>query len=284
MTINSSFRIIYLFWFAINTCSCAYLDNQHENPAATSNTTECRNILHSFSYSEASLCGICDELLGHIGMFLINPISSLGSINQSLSYSFRNGCSLKFFVNERFHIREFANVDKNEKEFAIILDNLTWCCNDPYLLFSALIEDITSCKKPFKVLFRPLISYLVRTFKELSQMQQANISRHIEVKFKCNLENQLANICARNGHYDLAFDFLEDDPKKLIWCFSELKNWENLMNFFKSNPIFALKYQNAFELSNINVEHMCYNDHYRYRYSYNWIATCIIKAPEIIKN
>lgn len=101
------------------------------------------------------------DVLFNIALFLINPFTSLGRINKCLFRIFHENYTLKQFAMQRFNILELSHVNENEPELVSILD-LSWSAN-PFIFFCALIEDIMSGKRPFKVLFRPLIAYLDRT-------------------------------------------------------------------------------------------------------------------------
>ena len=223
------------------------------------------------------------ELWYFIGTFFKNPVTKLGSINNNFFEMFHSKFSLKHFVSRNFYIPEFESVKENEPELAGIL-NLSWSRHDPFAFFGALMEDISSGKKPYKVLSRPLLILLSRTFNELNMEHQQCFKTYVETKFKCSFEIHLANICVKEGHYDLAFGFLNDYPEDLVKLFSKVNDGEKMTKFFKSNPHLAVQYERAListeiaELNAINADIFKWDDALA---SFYWIRDCIIyDAPE----
>lgn len=232
-------------------------------------------------HKRANIDSIPNDLLIHIGSFLNNPFISLGRLNRRFFDMFHQKFILKHIVMARFNIPELEDVDGNEPELAGIF-NLAWCRNDPFLIFGSLMEDISSEKRPYKVIFRSLILYLARIFKEeLTIKHRDNLAAYFRVHFDCSFESHLANLCAKNGHYDLIFEFVRDIPEELIKCIVQIKNRQHLMEFFKSNPHLAIQYGSTLIRIGAGGAGRMTEDDFPVINNLKWIANCILyDAPE----
>ena len=263
----------------VSSCSVAGIENRNGceskstefEPSSEKKTVDLQK--------RANINNIPNDLLIHIGSFLNNPFISLGLLNRRFFTIIHQKIILKQFVMERFNIPELRGVDGNTLELSGIF-NLAWCSKDPFLLFSSLMEDIASEKKPYRVIFRPLILHLARTFKELNKKHRDNFTNYIRTQFNCSFESHLANLCAKRGHYDLIFEFLRGIPEDLIKCFPQIKNRQHLMEFFKSNPHLAIQYENT--LINIGASGAGGTiEDFPGRNIFKWISDCILyDAPE----
>ena len=224
--------------------------------------------LHLRAY-EISFRDLCDDLIGHIGEYLIDPVASFGMVNRVLFELFHIKFPLKYYLKKRFNIPELFDVNKNNVELHGIL-NLSCCRKDPFVIFGCLIEDIVSGKGPYKTLIGPLSFYLSRTFQELTMSQQSEFDNHLIIRFGCSFKSLLGKICGERGLYDLAFDYLKNNPENLIRYFLKFENRDTVYEFFKSNPILAIQYQITFLSAEIAQ-----------KLKFPWIAECLIfDAPE----
>lgn len=261
-------------------CCCSHLKEDYIEEYRVINEEKNNYTRHKTSFNDIS-----DELLIYIGGFLTDPVKSFGVSSHYTLSKLLEYYSLKYYVIQRFCIPEIISVPdvyKNDKEFLDIL-NLDWCREDRFFLFCSLMEDISSGKKSFNILFRPLILFLSRTFLELPLVRQNDFISHWMPRYHgyFDFNNYLAEICAKYGHYDLVFEFLKANQRELIIRLSRVVNKEHLMNFFKSNPDLVEKYLNAL----INVELLRFKGleikFYNIKNTFDWISDCIANdAPE----
>ena len=276
---NSLILIISIFTISlVSSCSGAGTENL-DGYESKSNESEPSSGGKAVEIQKrANIDSISSDLLFHIGSFLNNPYKSLGPLNSSCRDTFHQN-----FLT-RFNIPELMGVDKSEPELPDIF-NLAWCRNDPFLLFGCLFEDISSGKKPYKVIFRPLIWYLARTFKELTMEDPDNFIAYFGSKFYSSFEIHMANICAKNGHFDLVFEFLIEIPEDLIKCLTGIEDRQDLMKFFKSNSRLAIQYEHTLiYFMSIKISDDETKREYS-RISLKWITDCILyDAPEEFYN
>jgi hypothetical protein len=252
--------IKYLFMLSsmFILCSGALLGSQGlELPGAyeeKSNDLELRN---------TNICDICDDLLGHIGTYLTNPVASLGLLNKRLFALFHEKYSLKYYVMSRFDIPELKSVHENSFELHEII-KLNWCSDDPLLLFGSLMADIINDRRSYENIIHSLYLYFERTLRGLSKKQR----NYYKINLSGNLRDYFGRFCTEKGLYSMAIEFLNDKPVDFINCISRVENKNGLMEFFKLNPDSARQYQNFF----LN-DRMANN--YRFEAG-KWIAECII--------
>lgn len=240
-----------------------------------SNEEKCdlQNHKRLFQYLIPKLDYICDELLDKIGEYLDDPVASLGFLNKRLYSLFHEKYPLKHYLNQRFEVPELTCVNANEPELHGVL-SLSWCRNDPILLFDSLCEDITSGKKPYQAISRPLILFLIKTFKEFSAEQRSGFRTFYWHKYFLSFEYIFAKFCINTGNVDLSFDILQDKPRLLIDLFIKIENSENLFKFLISNPHLAMKFQRIFLMHEMNINH----DNWK---ASKWVAWCIIYGAPI---
>jgi hypothetical protein len=187
--------------------------------------------------------------------------------------------SLKYHLNERIHILELYNISRDEPELGNLL-KLSWRRDDPLVFFSSLLDDLTNEKNDYKILFRPLVLFLDRKFKEFDHDFQDEFDINSFASFDRNFATRLAQICTRKKHFHLAFHFLKDAPEDLVECFSEVENRKELMEFFKLNPNLAIEFNKAL-LKNDNSSLSRWIAKNNNSSLSRWIAECIIYwAPE----
>lgn len=219
------------------------------------------------------LDNICEELLNQIGEYLDDPVASLGFLNKRLYSLFHEKYPLKHYLKQRFDIPELALVNANELELHGVL-SLSWCNNDPILLFGSLFEDITSGKKPYQAISRPLILFLMRTFKEFSDEHKSRHKLCCWHKYLLSFEFIFAKFCVKTGNFDLAFEILQDKPRVLLDLFINIENPENLFKFLILNPHLAIKFQMIFLMLETNI------NHHNWR-AIKWISCCIIYGAPV---
>lgn len=274
--------ILLIFTF---TCSGSSIESQivvDNNESVLSNEEKAGGLEHNLSSPvyeyKPKIEDLCEALMGYVGEYLDNPVATLGSLNRSFRGTFKGENSLKYYVKKRFNIPELESIDQNEPELAGIL-NLVWCRYDEYFIFLYLMKEMARENCPYKVLFRPLIGYLARTFKELNDHQREQYTNHLASKCIISFDVYLADLCAKNGHYDLAFEFLKNHPRSITFCFAKVGDRVDLFSFYKLNPSFGIHYERVlvrYELANIDNNELHY-----LKIAFHWIGECIIyDAPE----
>lgn len=269
------FLLLLLSSFMFSSYSCAIIDEiplDESFEAAKPAVCERRRI---------SLNAIPMDVRRIIACYLWNP-TIMGQINREYYGNFRRETSLKQSFDRFFLISGLEIVGENEPELAGLL-KLTWASKNSVYLFSALLEDISSGKKPYKTLFRPLILHLDNIYKFLSQEQRNEYLDYLRNKVRASsFERHLANVCAINYHFDLVFVFLKNEPESIIHCLTGIENRQVLFKFFKENYHLALQLSESFSFSEIEAYLSNYTSYrYRYRHVFQWIAECIIyNLPE----
>jgi hypothetical protein len=147
---------------------------------------------------------------------------------------------LKKQVEQVFNISGLENVPDNAPELAGVM-RLFWTSHDPFLFFAALMEDVVGGKKPYEVLFRPLMLHLIRTFRALADGKKQEYIQYVHNRFQITVEEYFARICVRKGHFDLVFDIATDDPQVLTEL-DYVENWDLLIEAFRHNNGFAYQY------------------------------------------
>jgi hypothetical protein len=143
---------------------------------------------------------------------------------------------LKMLVEQTFNISGLEGIDDNEPELAGVM-RMAWTSHDPFLSFAALMEDVAVGKKPYNVLFRPLILHLIQSFRELNPTQKQDYQLNFEFRFQISVD-----ICAMRGYYDLIFEIGKDNVQALRDFVLNFENREELMEIFRANPHYADQY------------------------------------------
>ena len=173
----------------------------------------------------------CTNIQGLIGSYLVNPVGTMGSLNNNYRLIFTNEYPAKHYINERFDIPELAEVADSQFDLQNLLI-LTNYSNDKFIWFQALVEHVLYEKQNYDSIYRPMIRYLRRIFKELSEDQQNEFETIINKPF----EYFLACSCGDKDHYDLVFEILIDKPLELTRWFLRRDKPEKVFAYLKANP------------------------------------------------
>jgi ankyrin repeat protein len=147
------------------------------------------------------------DIIRHIATFMEpEDIVNLRYVN-SLTLS---SLSLKKLVEQAFNISGLESIADNEPELAGVM-RLAHDSHDHMLLFKALINDIICEKKPYNVLFSPLILHLFKTFSGLDFQEKQELQQSFEVLFNRNVETCIIKACIRKGNFDLAIGIIKDN-------------------------------------------------------------------------
>jgi hypothetical protein len=111
--------------------------------------------------------------------------------------------SLKRLVEQIFNISGLENISDNEPELAGVM-RLAHTSHDPFLFFKALTNDIICEKKPYNVLFRPLILHLFQYLPGI-----LNKRKHYQY-YKNHVENSTIKVCLKKGKIDLVLEIVND--------------------------------------------------------------------------
>jgi hypothetical protein len=183
----------------------------------------------------------------------------------------RSSLTLKWLVEQTFSIFGLENVADDEPELAGMM-RLAWISHDHFILFTALMEEVVGGKKPYRVLFHPLILHLIRTFRQLGPQEMKSYRKRISVRLAISVEIYLANICATKGHFDLVFEIYRDFARVLKNFVTRFENREELMAIFKADPQLARQYLDILLAdSNNNIDIVSIK-----RPVSLWISECIL--------
>jgi hypothetical protein len=255
--------------------SCSEISKNDRNAVNTEElkiSNEEKEKGHHF-HRKLKIDSLPNDLLFNIGSYLINPVTSLGRINRELFKTFHETFTLKQLVMQRFSVLDVSNVDENEPELIGILD-LSWSSlSDPFILIAALMEDLVSGKKPYKILSRPLISYFVETCKNFQFYNNQGYVSYFVEKSSAHIAIHLANICLINGHGLL--DLVTEIPGSSIACFASIENRELLLQFFQANPLLAMRHQQNL-INNLAVVNLGAVHFHQAKNVFKWIGECII--------
>jgi hypothetical protein len=243
-------------------CSCSNLvEDCSSNESKSSSETV--NMNEKMKFNDLPV-----DMLFYLNSFLeIRDQFSLKNVN---SFS-RNNLTLKNKVKQTFNISGLENFDDNEPELASVM-RLAWISHDPSLFFAALMEEVSCEKKPYEVLFRPLVLHLARTFHALRPQEKQDCQQHFDRRFHVSVERYLAKICTRKGHYDLVFEVARDDAQVLRDFVVQFENRIVLMELFRDNPDYATQYLDTL-LTNAN-NNMDYSVEEGFG---RWMSECIIQ-------
>jgi hypothetical protein len=151
------------------------------------------------------------EMIRHIATF-IEPedIVNWRCVN-CLTFS---SLSLKKLVEQLFNISGLESISDNEPELAGVME-LAHTSHDPVLFFTALMEDVVCGKKPYEVLFSPLMLYIIRTFRELDPDEKHNYEQLISIRFHTSVGKYFTEICTLKGLFDLVFEIVRGDSGRV---------------------------------------------------------------------
>jgi hypothetical protein len=238
----------------LSFCSCSEtFDDSRKESKSSSETI---NISEKASFSVLSI-----DMLLYLNNFLgFRDQFCLKNVNRFT----RDSLNLKERVMHLFHIYGLESFDDNEPELAGVM-RLAWTSNDPFLFFAALFEDVSGEKRPYKVILRPLVLHLARTFYALDSQYKEKFYRH---RF---YDRYLAKICCKKGHFDFVFEFSRGHPQLLRELISGFENRNELIEIFRANSQYARQYLDALLTDECNK--CWYSIEERFG---RWIAECII--------
>jgi hypothetical protein len=242
---------------AITFCSCSEIFNDSRKLSLESETIKIREM--------AGFDGLPVDILRYLNNFLENQDQFyLKNVNRFT----RQALNMKEQVEQTFNIAGLENVDDNEPELAGVM-RLAWIHHDPFLFFSALMEEVADEKKPYEVILRPLIKHICYTFRSFYPREQALYYTNSIVRTVQKIDS-LATICVKHGHFDLLFD-LSKDIKFEIISLLESENRDEFFEFFKNNSEYVDQFLNALAIDIIDSIGSCCDS------VVVWIAGCIIK-------
>jgi hypothetical protein len=223
--------------------------------------------------------GIPPDMIKHITGFMEpKDMANWRDVNGLTRFSL----SLKETVASIFNIAGLENVADNEPELAGI-KSLAWTTHDPFLLFTALMEEVAFGKKPYKVLSRPLIIHLFHTFRAFSIQDKKKYLNYLWHRKSRDLitdsvEKHLAAICGKHGHFDLLFDLFKEEKEEIARVFLRTENRKKFFEFIRNNDHYLRQFLDAL-ISRAKDEYM-HEYSFKHRFG-TWIAQCIINdMPE----
>jgi hypothetical protein len=162
---------VLLSSIVLASCSSLNLDDQNKVEFKTGN-------------GEATFNDLRYDMIRHIATFMEpEDIVNLRYVN-CLTLS---SLPLKRLVEKTFNIPGLESIADNEPELAGVM-RLAHISHDHMLLFKALMNDVVKGKKPYNVLFSPLILHLFQTFSELGRKEKQECQKYCKRKFKSNFE------------------------------------------------------------------------------------------------
>jgi hypothetical protein len=167
---------------------------------------------------------------------------------------------LKKSVEQTFNIFGLESVADNEPELAGVM-RFARISHDPLLLFKALMEDVVEEKKPYKVLFSPLISHLFRAVTSLQENQQ-----YFKRNFN-NVESYIIKHCFMKNHFDLVLEIVRGNAHlsgKALQCAAQLGD-SNLVKFLESS-------------ADTSADHAGFSLEYAVKYGHFHIAELLIQS------
>jgi hypothetical protein len=118
--------------------------------------------------------------------------------------------SLKKLAEQTFDISGLESISDNEPELAGVL-RLARISHDPFLLFKFLINDVVKGKKPYNVLFSPLILHLFKAFSGLGFQEKQECQQSFQILFNSNVESYMIKVCLKKGHFDLVLGIVNNN-------------------------------------------------------------------------
>jgi hypothetical protein len=140
------------------------------------------------------------DMIRHIATFMEpTDIVTWRYVNCLTLYSL----PLKKLVEQLFNISGLESISDNEPELAGVMA-LAHTSHDPVLFFTTLMEDVVCGKKPYKVLFSPLILYL---FQNLPVPDKRMYYQY----YNCFVDVFMINACLEKGHFDLVLGIVRNN-------------------------------------------------------------------------
>jgi hypothetical protein len=124
---------------------------------------------------------------------------------------------LKKAVELIFNISGLDGINDFEPELAGVM-RLAQISHDNMHFFTTLMRDVVCGKKPYKVLFSPLILHLLRLFRELGAREKQDYQQNFTRILYADVEKFMTKICALKGHFDLVFEIAGDNAELVGWA------------------------------------------------------------------
>jgi hypothetical protein len=154
------------------------------------------------------------DIIRHISTFMEpKDVANWRNVNVLTIFS----VPLKKTVEQTFNISGLDEIDDFEPELAYVME-LVHTSHDHYRFFTALMEDVVGEKKPYVVLFYPLMLHLLRTLLQLNPRERKCYARNFERRFKATEKIYMAKICMMKGQFDLVFEIARDDAGLAGWA------------------------------------------------------------------
>jgi hypothetical protein len=118
--------------------------------------------------------------------------------------------SLKKTVELIFNISGLDGINDFEPELAGVL-RLARISHDHMLLFKALVYDIIDEKKPYNILFRPIILHLFQTFPGLGFQEKQECQQSFQILFNRNVESFMIQACLKKDYFDLVLGIVRNN-------------------------------------------------------------------------
>jgi hypothetical protein len=155
------------------------------------------------------------DIIRHISTFMEpKDVANWRNVNDLTIYS----VPLKKTVEQTFNISGLDEIDDFEPELAYVME-LVHTSHDHVLFFTALMEDVVGEKKPYVVLFCPLMLHLLRTYRQLSPRKLGYYEYNFKKRFGEFVEKYMAKICIRKGQLDLFCEITRDAVGIAGWAF-----------------------------------------------------------------
>lgn len=248
------YLIIILHLYCLVSCSNKEVCDSPWAYEEKSDEQELPSVYFSLKH-ETNIFDLSDDLLIEIGEYLINPISTLSRLNKIFNTIFYKTFPVKYFAFQRFNIPELESVADKEYELIGVL-NLYWCRNDPFLFFGCLFEDITSGKKRFNNILKPLISYLVRLYNDFDEENKSYFKDELYSLIECYWND-----------YNLISEIINIKVPNLILYLIEIEDGKSVISFLRSNPDLALRFEAALLFEGIDILNFQVS---------RWLSNCII--------
>jgi hypothetical protein len=182
------------------------------SPEVTDSNNESK--LSSDNDGNLSFNRIPPDIIRHISTFMEpKDVANWRNVNDLTIFS----VPLKKTVEQTFNISGLDEIDDFEPELAYVME-LVHTSHDHVLFFTALMEDVVGEKKPYVVLFCPLMLHLLRTFRQLNPRKLGYYEHNFQERFDEFVEIYMAKICIRKGQLDLFCEITRDAVGIASWA------------------------------------------------------------------
>jgi hypothetical protein len=265
-------KFIYLLLSSLSLASCSNGSEVDDSKSESKRSSE-----DAIASINSSFNGIAPDVIKYMTGFM-DPkgMANWRDLNSLTLFSL----TLKQTVESIFHISGLENVADNEPELAGI-KSLAWTAHDPFLLFTALMEEVAFEKKPYKVLSRPLIIHLFHTFRAFSIQDKEKYLNYLKDRKSrefliVSVEKHLAAICGKHGHFDLLFDLFKEEKAEIARAYLRTEKRKEFFDFIRNNGHYLSQFLDALISRVNNGCESCFENRFGM-----WIAQCIINdMPE----